>query len=283
MRIPFVKMHGLGNDYVYFDGFRQTFPGDPVKLAAGLSDRHFGIGGDGIVLILPPPNPTEADAQMRMFNNDGSEAEMCGNAIRCVGKYLYDQGHVPRSTVRVLTGRGVLTLELRLSHGVATHARVDMGEPILAGPRIPVALAGEPIRGAKITVDGRTLPFTAVSMGNPHAVFFVPEITDELVLGLGPKIEVHPLFPRKINVEFVRPRSRTEIDMRVWERGSGETMACGTGACAVAVAAVLNDLTERQVTIHLRGGDLEIEWRASDNRVFMTGPATIAFTGEVEV
>lgn len=279
--VPFTKMHGLGNDYIYFDCVQNPdLIADPVATAIKLSDRHFSIGGDGIVLILPHG---EADFQMRMFNADGSEAEMCGNAIRCVGKYVYDKGYHRDSTVRFMTGNGILTLALTVADGVCSAARVDMGPPILAGSQIPVALEANPVLGQPISVAGEDLTFSAVSMGNPHAVFFTPAITDHQILTLGPKLEVHPLFPRKINVEFVTVNSRSEVTMRVWERGSGETMACGTGACAVGVACMLNGLTDRDVTVHLRGGDLRIEWLESDNHVYMTGPAAYAFTGQVEV
>ncbi len=280
MQVPFTKMHGLGNDYIYFDCVEKNWIENPSAVAPALSDRHFGIGGDGIVLVLPHE---EADFQMRMFNADGSEAEMCGNAIRCVGKLLYDRGHHTRDVVRIMTGNGILELKLTVEDGVATHARVMMGEPILNGPDIPVNVARSPVIGEAIEINGTTFTYTAVSMGNPHAVIFTDSITDEQVLGFGPKLEVAPVFPRRINVEFANVLSRSEIDMRVWERGSGETLACGTGACAVAVAAVLNDLVDRCVTVHLLGGDLEIEWDESSNKVYMTGPATYAFEGVVEI
>jgi diaminopimelate epimerase len=279
--IPFTKMHGLGNDYIYFDCIRN--PGllaEPARLAPRLSDRHTGIGGDGIVLILPD---AEADFRMRMFNADGSEAEMCGNAIRCVAKYVYDRGYTRRETLRIRTGRGILTLALTVAGGVLQSARVDMGEPILNGPDIPVTVARNPVMGVPVTLtSGRSYEFTAVSMGNPHAVIFVPAITDEQVLRDGPELEVHPLFPKRINVEFVQVLSRREVRMRVWERGAGETLACGTGASAVGVACALNGLTDRDVSVHLRGGDLRITW-AADQHVFMDGPAAFAFEGTVEV
>jgi diaminopimelate epimerase len=281
MRVPFTKMHGLGNDYVYFDCVRN--PGlvpAPAAVAPRLSDRHCGIGGDGIVLILPH---AEADFQMRMFNADGSEAEMCGNAIRCVGKLVYDRGYRRGETVRIMTGNGIRTLALTVAGGVCTHARVAMGEPKLAGPQIPIALDQPRILGAPISVAGASYAFTGVSMGNPHCVIFVDEITDQQVLQHGPLLETHTLFPRRINVEFVKVLNRREVRMRVWERGSGETMACGTGACAVGVACVLNGHTDRDVTVHLRGGDLRIQWDERDGQVYMTGPATHVFDGEVEL
>lgn len=283
MKIPFTKMHGLGNDYIYFDCIAEPdlIP-HPEAVAPRLSDRHFGIGGDGIVLIL---KHDKADFRMRMFNADGSEAEMCGNAIRCVTKYLCDRGHVgSRDRIKIQTGAGMLEIAIRRGpRGEFAAARVNMGEPRLKGLFIPVNIDKETVVGEKLTLpSGREYCMTCVSMGNPHAVFFVDEITDAQVLGDGPKIETHEMFPRKINVEFVKVISPTEVRMRVWERGAGETLACGTGASAVVVACVLNKLTGRKVTVHLRGGDLEIEW-AADNNVYMTGPAATAFTGTVEI
>ena len=279
--IPFTKMHGLGNDYVYLDCLRNPeLIADPARVAPRLSDRHTGIGGDGIVLILPD---AAADFRMRMFNADGSEAEMCGNAIRCVAKYVYDRGYTRRETLRIRTGHGILSLALTGAGGVLKSARVDMGEPILNGPDIPVAVSRNPVTRAALTLgSGRRYEFTAVSMGNPHAVIFVDASTDEQVLRDGPEIEVHPLFPQRINVEFVQVLSRREVRLRVWERGAGETQACGTGASAVGVAGALNGLTDRDLVVHLRGGDLRITW-AENNHVFMDGPATFAFEGSVEI
>jgi len=279
--IPFTKMHGLGNDYIYFDCVND--PGlikNPSETAIRLSDRHFGIGGDGIVLILSDP---DADFRMRMFNADGSEAEMCGNAIRCVGKFVYEKGYTASHTLRIKTGAGILTLKLAIDHGKVGSVRVDMGEPILNGPDIPIASEANPLKVPVSLASGRDYEMTCVSMGNPHAVIFVDEITDEHVLVDGKALEMHPNFPNRTNVEFARIVSRDTIRMRVWERGSGETLACGTGASATAVAAILNDLTDRRVRLRLLGGDLLIEWSESDNHVYMTGPATIAFTGEVEI
>ncbi|MCA9413711.1 MAG: diaminopimelate epimerase [Candidatus Omnitrophica bacterium] len=271
-------MEGLGNDYIYFDCLDGTLE-NPSAVAPRLSDRHFGIGGDGIVLILPSD---KADFRMRMFNADGSEAEMCGNAIRCVGKFLYERGKTRASEIAVETGNGVLDLQLRVEENEVTGVRVDMGEPILEGPKIPTASQEDRVIGHSLEVDGKTFDVTCVSMGNPHCAIFVDEITDEHIQIWGPKIEVHPFFPRKVNVEFIQILSPTEIRMRVWERGTGETLACGTGACAVAVAANLNGKTEREVTVHLLGGDLEIEW-AENNHVYMTGPGKFVFDGEVEI
>jgi diaminopimelate epimerase len=279
--VPFTKMHGLGNDYIYFDCLRD--PGliaAPAPLAARLSDRHTGIGGDGIVLILPD---AEADFRMRMFNADGTEAEMCGNAIRCVAKFVYDRGYTRQETLRIRTGRGILSLALTVAGGVLKSARVDMGEPILNGLDVPVAVSRNPVVRAAVTLSGgRHYEFTAVSMGNPHCVIFVDAITDEQVLRDGRELEVHPLFPKRINVEFVQVLSRREVRMRVWERGAGETQACGTGASAVGVAGALNGLTERDVVVQLFGGALRITW-AENNHVFMDGPAAFAFEGNVDI
>jgi len=274
--LKFVKMEGLGNDYVYVDCFRQPMPADPVALSQVISDRHFGVGGDGLILVCPSD---KADARMRMFNADGSESEMCGNGIRCVAKLVYDHGIAVKPRLTIETGRGVLTLDLEILQGKVHQVRVDMGEPILNGSAIPTTLPGNPPTNAKLDVGGKSLEFTCVSMGNPHAVTFVEEITDELVLGIGPLVEKHSAFPRKTNVEFIRIDNRKEFTMRVWERGSGETLACGTGACAVAVAGVLTGKLDRKVTGHLRGGDLHLEWDEATNHVFMTGPAVQVFEG----
>ncbi len=281
METKFIKMHGLGNDYVYFDCIKNSsLILDPREVARKVSDRHFSIGGDGIVLIS---NHKIADFEMRMFNADGSESEMCGNAIRCVAKYVYDYGYTKNKSITVSTGAGILTLELEIIEEKVVMVKVDMGIPRLVGPEIPVAIEKDRIISEAIEINGTALyRFTGISMGNPHAVIFVDEITDNDVLVNGPQIECHSIFPKKINVEFVKIISRSEVEMRVWERGSGETMACGTGASAVAVASVLNELTDRKVTVHLNGGDLEIEWAGNDH-VYMTGPATIAFEGIVDI
>lgn len=272
----FTKMHGAGNDYVYVDAFRERLPNDLPALARAVSDRHFGIGGDGLILICPSER---GDARMRMFNADGSEAEMCGNGVRCVAKYVYDHGIATKEELRIETGRGVLTLHVEARNGKVERIRVNMGAPILKRADIPTTLPGDPPVRAPLEVAGRKFEVTCISMGNPHCVVFVDEITDELVLGLGPRIEQHPAFPRKVNVEFIQVLSKTEMNMRVWERGSGETLACGTGACAATVAAVLNELTDRKVLCHLRGGDLTLEWTAGGD-VLMTGPATEVFSGD---
>ena len=222
----FTKMHGAGNDYVYVDCFAQPLPDDPAELARQMAHRRFGVGGDGLILIRPSP---VADARMQMFNADGSEAEMCGNGIRCVAKYVYDHGICRRETLRIETGAGVLPLDLEVSQGKVERVRVDMGEPILDASRIPTTLAGNPVVNRELTVAGRTLYVTCVSMGNPHCVIFVDQATDAWVLGLGPQIERDPRFPARVNVEFVEVESRTVVRQRTWERGSGETWACGTG------------------------------------------------------
>ena len=273
----FVKMQGIGNDYVYVDCIRQPMPSDIASLATKISDRNFGVGGDGLILICPSD---KADARMRMFNNDGSESEMCGNGVRCVAKFVYDHGIAKKTSLAIETGRGVLKLELETAGGKCHQVRVDMGEPILVAENIPTTLLGTPPLEVPLVIDGVELKVTCVSMGNPHCITFVNEITNDMVLGIGPKVEKHPAFPRRTNVEFVRVDNPGEITMRVWERGSGETLACGTGACAVAVAGVLTGRTNRSIIAHLRGGDLRLDWSKTDNHVFMTGPAVEVFQGE---
>jgi diaminopimelate epimerase len=273
----FTKMHGCGNDYVYVDCITNPPPRDPVALSKKISDRHCGVGSDGLILICPSE---KADVRMRMFNADGSESEMCGNGVRCVAKYAHDHGLAKKPTLTVETGRGVLTLELETAGGLVKQVRVDMGEPILEAERIPTTLAGKPPTNVPLTAGDRTLSVTCVSMGNPHCITFVDEISDALVHGVGPKVENHPAFPRRVNAEFVRVVKPDEAIMRVWERGSGETQACGTGACAVAVAGVLTGRTQRRLLIHLLGGDLQLHWSEKDNHVYMTGPAVEVFSGE---
>ncbi|HEV8001355.1 MAG TPA: diaminopimelate epimerase [Planctomycetaceae bacterium] len=272
----FTKMHGAGNDYVYVNCFDETPPADLPALARAVSDRHKGIGSDGLILIRPS---SVADARMQMFNADGSEAEMCGNGVRCVAKYVYEHGIARKEILQIETGRGVLTLKVFAKDGKVDRVRVGMGPPILNSAKIPTRLAGDPPVLVRLDVAGRELKVTCVSMGNPHCVIFVDEITDDLVLRLGPQIERHPAFPKRVNAEFVKVLSRTETVLRVWERGSGETQACGTGACAAAVSGVLAGLTDRKIVTHLPGGDLELEW-TSRGEVEMTGPAVEVFTGE---
>lgn len=274
--MKFTKMHGAGNDYVYVNCFEQVELGDVTELAKAISDRHFGVGGDGLVLIAPSER---ADARMVMYNADGSEAEMCGNAVRCVAKFVYDHGIATREELTIETGRGVLTLQCSVADGKVERVRVNMAEPILVSSEIPTTLAGDPPVNVPLEVAGRTLELSCVSMGNPHAVTFVDEVNDDWVLNIGPKVEVHEAFPRRINAEFIQVVSRSEVIMRVWERGSGETLACGTGACASVVAGVLAGLLDRKVLVRLTGGDLEIEW-AESGEVYMTGPATEVFSGE---
>ena len=274
--MKFTKMHGAGNDYVYVNCFEPVELGDVAELARAMSDRHFGIGGDGIVLICPSER---GDARMRMYNADGSEAEMCGNAVRCVAKFVYDHGIATKDELAIETGRGVLSLQCEAVNGRVERVRVNMAEPILISSEIPTTLPGDPPIKSPIEVGGRQLEVTCVSMGNPHAVTFVDEVNDDWVLNIGPQLEMHAAFPRKINAEFIQVVSRNELIMRVWERGSGETLACGTGACASVVAGVLAGVNDRRVTVHLRGGDLEIEW-AESGEVYMTGPATEVFSGE---
>lgn len=281
--MEFVKMHGLGNDYVYVDLFRHDYNFEWPSVAEAVSDRHFGIGGDGLVLIMPSDH---ADVRMRMFNADGSEGEMCGNAIRCVAKYVHDEGIVRKPIITAETLAGDLELKVHLDDaGLVEVVTVDMGQPRLSRREIP--MLGEPEDGQvvaePIEVAGRKLAVTAVSMGNPHAVTFVDSVDDFPVHEVGPKMEHHRLFPRRVNAEFAVVHSDSEISMRVWERGSGETMACGTGACAAAVAAHLTGQTGRRVTVHLRGGDLLIEWSKDDNHVYMTGPANFVFSGQVDL
>ena len=274
--LKFIKMQGLGNDYVYVDCVRQPMPADPAALAQKIANRNFGVGGDGLILVCPSEI---ADARMRMFNADGSESEMCGNGVRCVAKLVYDHGIAKKNRLTIETGRGVLTLDLEIEGGKTRRVKVDMGEPILEAAKIPTTLSGNPPKEAEIVIDGKAYGFTCVSMGNPHAVTFVEEFPEALIHGVGPKVETHSVFPRRTNVEFVRVDNRGEYTMRVWERGSGETLACGTGACAVLVAGVLTGRFDRKVIGHLRGGDLLLEWDEATNHVFMTGPAVEVFEG----
>jgi diaminopimelate epimerase len=270
-------MQGCGNDYIYVDCFANPMPHDPAGLSRAISDRHFGVGADGLILICPSD---VADARMRMFNADGSEAEMCGNGVRCVAKYVYDHGLVRKPTLSVETGRGVVTLELEIAGGAVRQVQVDMGEPILEAARIPTLLSGDPPINAPLSLPKGKFQPTCVSMGNPHCVIFVETLADDMLLATGPRIERHDVFPRRTNVEFVRVNRPDDVTVRVWERGSGETLACGTGACAVAVAGLLTGRTGRRVTAHLRGGDLKIFWSETDNHVYLTGPAVEVFAGE---
>ncbi len=277
--MKFYKMHGIGNDYIYFDCMKEELP-DPEAVAIRLSDRHFGIGGDGIILLCPSKI---ADCKMRMFNADGSEGKMCGNGVRCVGKLAHDLGYVNGNTCRIETLSGIKTLEFTLDGaGKVASAKVDMGAAILDGEKIPSTFKGSKVVNAPLTVDGEEYKVTLVSMGNPHCVVF--RDPDNLNLEeLGKKFENNPAFPERINTEFVKVIKRNELKMRVWERGSGETLACGTGACASAVAAVLNGFCDKgeEITVHLLGGELKIFY--TDETVYMTGGATLVFTGEINL
>ena len=273
----FTKMHGIGNDYVHVDCFEQDVP-DPAATAVAVSDRHFGVGGDGLILVLPS---TEADVRMRMFNADGGEAEMCGNGIRCVAKYAYDHGRSKANPMRVETAAGIKQIELTIGpDGKVAAATVDMGAPVLEPDRIPVKVPQKQALDVTLRTASRAFQMTCVSMGNPHAVMFVDDVHAVPLETLGPEIEHHPLFPERINVHFAEVHSPTELTMRTWERGSGITLACGTGASAVCVAAALTHRTGRRITAHLPGGDLKLHWRQEDDHVLMTGPAAEVFTGE---
>lgn len=277
--MKFYKMHGIGNDYIYFDCMKEELK-NPEELSIRLSDRHFGIGGDGVILLCPSD---KADCKMRMFNADGSEGKMCGNGIRCVGKLAHDLGYVKGNICTVETLSGVKTLNFTLdANGKVATAKVNMGAAILDGKSIPSTMEGESVVNRPLEVDGKTYGVTLVSMGNPHCVVF--EDPDGLdIEAVGKKFENHPAFPDRINTEFVKVLSRNRLKMRVWERGSGETYACGTGACATAVAAVLNGYCTKgeEITVSLLGGDLKIVY--TDDTVYMTGPATLVFTGEIEI
>ena len=277
--VKFTKMHGLGNDYVYMDAINQKIE-NRSELAKFVSDRHFGIGSDGLILICPSE---KADFRMQMFNQDGSEAEMCGNGIRCVGKFVYDKGLTKKETITVETLAGIKTLVMTAKNGKIETARVDMGEPILEPEKIPVISNENPVKNLKLEVENKDFTFTCVSMGNPHAVTFIKEDVNKFdICKYGAKLEVNKAFPKKANIEFINVIDDKTLKMRVWERGAGETLACGTGACAVTVSAILNGYTKRAVTVHLLGGDLKIEWNKNDNHVYMTGPATTVFEGKID-
>lgn len=275
--MKFTKMHGCGNDYVYINCFEEKVE-NPNELSKAMSDRHFGIGSDGLVLICPSDI---ADCRMRMFNSDGSESEMCGNAIRCVGKYVHDRGVINKTNITVETLAGIKVLELFLDEeGKTQTVRVDMGEPILEPSLVPVVAEGNPVKGLLIKSLDKQFEFTCVSMGNPHAVAFIDSVDEFGVEKYGPVLEVDEHFPRKTNVEFVETVDDTHLKMRVWERGAGETWACGTGTCATVVAANLNGICPRgDVEVKLLGGKLSINWSEEDGHVYMTGPATFVFDG----
>ena len=277
--MKFTKMHGCGNDYVYVNLFEEQIE-NPAKVSIAVSDRHFGIGSDGLITI----GASEiADFRMRIYNADGSEAEMCGNGIRCVAKYVYDHKLTDKTEITVETGAGVKTLQLTVEDDKVTLVRVDMGEPILTPAEIPVVADGNRVVDEPIVVDDKEWRMTCVSMGNPHAVVFVDDVAHFELEKYGPLFENHVRFPKRTNTEFVQIISRNEAIMRVWERGSAETWACGTGTCATVMACILNGLTDNDVLVHLRGGDLRIVYDEKSNHVFMTGPATEVFEGEIQL
>ena len=273
--MKFTKMQGLGNDYVYVNCFEEKIEA-PSELAVKISDRHFGVGSDGLIMI----NPSEkADFEMEMYNADGSRGEMCGNGIRCVGKYVYDYGLTDKTEISVETLGGIKYLSLNVEDGKVRSVRVDMGSPVLRPEDIPVRCEGERAVDVPVTVDGTEYRMTCVSMGNPHAVVFVDDVKTFPLETVGPKFENPEVFPNRVNTEFVRVIDRKTAEMRVWERGSGETLACGTGACAVAVACALNGLGEDEMRVKLLGGDLLIQWDRENDKVYMTGPAETVFDG----
>ena len=279
--MKFTKMHGCGNDYIYVDGAKEILtPQEKPEVVRRLSDRHFGIGGDGVIFINPS---READFEMEMYNMDGSRAEMCGNGIRCVAKFVYDKGLTDKTSISVISCGKIKYLTLSIENGKVSTVRVNMGSPILKAKDIPVISDKEEVIGDEIEVDGEIYKMTCVSMGNPHAVVFMDEVEGLPIEKMGPLFENHVRFPKRINTEFVKVLDENTVEMRVWERGTGETLACGTGACATVVACVLNGLTKEQVTVKLLGGNLQIQWDRESNLVYMTGPATTVFEGEIEI
>lgn len=275
--MKFTKMQGIGNDYVYVNCLQETIE-NPSELAKKISDRHYGVGSDGLIMINPSD---KADFEMEMYNADGSRGEMCGNGIRCVAKYVYDYGLTDKTSISVETLAGIKYLDLTVEDGKVVLVKVDMGKPMLRPEEVPVVSEKEEVIDEPITVDGQEYRMTCVSMGNPHAVVFIDQDVKEFPLEtVGVKFENHERFPKRVNTEFVNVLDRHAAQMRVWERGSGETLACGTGACAVAVACALNGLTEDEVTVKLLGGDLQIKWDREKNTVYMTGPAEVVFDGE---
>lgn len=275
----FTKMHGIGNDYVYVNCLEEEVP-DPGRVARLVSDRHFGVGSDGLILIRPSK---EADFCMDMYNADGSQGAMCGNGIRCVGKYVYDHGLTGKERIRIETKSGVKSLELTVQDGKVRLVKVGMGGPDLSAKNIPIAIQEEQAVDFPIQVDEREFHFTGVSMGNPHAVVYVEDVNGFDIEKWGPKFERHPMFPDRVNTEFCKVLDEETIQMRVWERGAGETMACGTGACAAAVSSILNGHTKDRVTVKLLGGDLQIHWDRQKGQVYMTGPAAEVFSGQMDM
>lgn len=277
--MEFTKMQGCGNDYVYVNGFENKID-NPNKLSEIVSDRHFGIGSDGLIVI----NPSEkADFKMSMYNADGSEGKMCGNGIRCVAKYVYDNKMTDKTTITVETLSGIKTLELNVKNDKVETVKVNMGTPILLPKDVPVVSDKDKVVDEPIVIDDKEYRITCVSMGNPHAITFIENTDDLEIETIGPKFENNPIFPDRVNTEFIQVLDRNTVKMRVWERGSGETFACGTGACATVVACVLNGLTDDKVTVKLLGGDLFVEYNREENTVYMTGPAKVSFTGKIEV
>ncbi|MDD3205228.1 MAG: diaminopimelate epimerase [Lachnospiraceae bacterium] len=277
--MKFTKMHGCGNDYVYINGFEEKVE-NKSEIVIKLSDRHFGIGGDGVIFI----NPSKiADFEMEMYNADGTRAEMCGNGIRCVAKFVYDKGLTDKKNISIESFGKIKYLELTVEDGKVAMVRVNMGAPELIAENVPVISENEKVIDEEIEVDDKIYHMTAVSMGNPHAVVFVNDVNDFPLETVGPKFEHHVRFPKRVNAEFVRVVDRKNVEMRVWERGTGETFACGTGCCATVVACILNGLTEEQVTVKLLGGSLVIQWDREQNLVYMTGPAATVFEGEVDL
>lgn len=275
--MKFTKMHGIGNDYVYVNCFEESVK-NPAEVSKFVSDRHFGIGSDGLILISPS---AIADFRMNIYNADGSQAEMCGNGIRCVAKYVYDYGLTDKTEISVETLAGIKYLWLQVENGKVASVEVNMGAPILEPKEIPVAVEESPVVNVPVEVKGKIYHMTCVSMGNPHAIIFMNNVKDLDIAAIGPYFENHTVFPKRTNTEFVEVLDRNTVNMRVWERGSDETLACGTGACATTVACILNDKTENEVTVHLLGGDLKIRWDREANQVYMTGPATVVFDGEI--
>ena len=272
----FTKMQGLGNDYIYLDCTKER-PENAHELARRISDRHFGVGSDGLICVCPSRS---ADFRMEMYNADGTQGEMCGNGIRCMGKYVYDRGMTNKTDLTIETPGGVRTLRLQVGKGQVVSATVDMGAPVLEPGRIPVVARGSRFIGKQLHVRGRSYEVTCVSMGNPHAVVFVPDVERLNLAEIGPAFERHAIFPHRVNTEFVQVEGRSSLRMRVWERGSGETLACGTGACASVVAGSLTGRSERTATVRLRGGELDVRWDQEDGNVYMTGPAVTVFEGE---
>lgn len=277
--MKFVKMEGCGNDYIYVDGAREKIHDKP-ELVKRLSDRHFGIGGDGVIFINPSK---QADFEMEMYNADGSRSEMCGNGIRCVAKYVYDFGLTDKTEITIESAGKIKYLFLTTEDGKVSRVRVDMGEPQLLAKEIPVISSQEKVLDEEIEVDGQIFRMTCVSMGNPHAVVFVDDVENMDLEKIGPKFENHPRFPKRVNTEFVKVLDDHTVRMRVWERGTGETLACGTGSCATAVACLWNQKTGNDITVKLTGGDLQIFVEPDLSRVYMTGPATMVFSGEVDI